>query len=67
MKIHPRTQTVRLAGLDIESAILRIADEAGLTYVELVGILSSAISGHTKYALRAERHPAKSDKGADEA
>lgn len=62
---NPRTQMVAMASLDIEGAVYRIAAEAGLTYIETVGALSSALSGLTRDALRQERHPDDPEKPAD--
>lgn len=56
-----------MAKLSIERAALEIAEREGLTFVETMQALSSAIDRAAKHALRAERHPCDPDKGADEA
>ncbi|WFC43215.1 hypothetical protein [Pseudoxanthomonas sp. SE1] len=63
---HPRTQLVRLAQIDIERAVLEVAERNGLTYVETMQGLARAMESFSKHALRSERHPDDPDKGADE-
>lgn len=66
MRRHPRSIVVNKAKLEISEAIYSAIVKHDLTYLELISILSSEISGNVKYALRHERHPDNPDKGADE-
>lgn len=66
MSLHPRTNQVLLAQLDIQRAIITLAGQHGLTYVETVQGVARALEQISKHALRDERHPGNPDKGADE-
>lgn len=55
MKVHPRTQIVNMARLDIDTAITDALHEHSLTYAELFGILAEEMRQWAMYAVRDER------------
>jgi hypothetical protein len=54
--MHEREMKVRKASLELETLIIEKAQEADLTDVELLQVLTSAQQGTLKYMLRRERH-----------
>lgn len=67
MRLHPRTPIVTKAELELDQCLLRLRAEYDLTTVETAQILNRISLAHLKFALRYERHPNDSIKGADEA
>ena len=65
MKLHPRTQIVSKAQSELVHFMLTLEQKHGLTYGELVKILSLRVADLAKYMIRDERHP-DSDKRGDE-
>lgn len=66
IKIHPRTQFVRRASLDLQEALSAIVKRFDLTMVETVQILTETLQNETNSLLRAERHPKAPHRKADE-
>lgn len=67
MRMHKRTKPVQLASLEIGTALWKLQEEHGLTYVEMTQALLDHLGRIAKYQLREERHPDDPDKGGDEA
>jgi len=66
-RLHPRHTQVARAKCDIQDAVAVAWKSHDLTVGELVSVLVSIASEHTKFVLRAERHPDDPNKKADEA
>lgn len=67
IRVHPRTQIVRAASLDLEQAVWKVIKDHDLTYIETLKIINEATGNVLRYALRSERHPDDPEKRADEA
>lgn len=67
MRLHPRTQLVDRARIDVEEALDKLQNEHDLTYAEMLTIINHYQAVILRFMLRMERHPNKPDKGADEA
>ncbi len=65
--IHPRSQVVAQAQVDLSTAMAKILRERELTHYEVTSILAHEILSWNKYAIRAERHPDDPEKQGDEA
>lgn len=66
MQLHKRTMLVNIAKADIQTAILKIANDKDLTFGEVMSILGGIIQSSSMYEIRQERHGDASKKG-DEA
>lgn len=67
MQLHPRTLKVQEASAKMGLAICKVAEEYGLTYVELMQCILAAGQMNTKFALRDERHPESPETPGDQA
>jgi hypothetical protein len=67
MRLHDRTLPVQAAGNALAKACDDLAEEHGLTDVELLQALNAYQQRVLKYMLRSERHPDHPDKKGDEA
>lgn len=54
--LHPRYRIVKKAELALAGFMIKLEKDHGLTYVETVRILTTALAEATRYALREERH-----------
>lgn len=67
MRVHPRTQPVQMAEIELNRMVWEWMERHDLTYVEAIRGLTHQIDELTKYMLRQERHPDQPDRKADEA
>ena len=65
MRISQHTLDVEKANAEIRLMVLRAAEAAGLTSIELLQGLTACQQSVLKYMLRSERHPDDPDKSAD--
>lgn len=66
MKLHERTMHVESARFDFSRMTLDWIEKHGLTYGEVVSILSHELCIVAKMMIREERHPGDPDKRGDE-
>lgn len=67
MRLHARTTLVARARNELERTFFKIAEERGLTPLEMATIAYELQAFPLRAALRLERHPDDPDKKADEA
>lgn len=66
-RLHARTMQVNKAGCEFDGWTLDWIERHGLTYGEIVSIMSGRLQQLAKYMIRTERHGDDSDKRGDEA
>lgn len=66
MRLHERHRIVTSAHSDAAVAIMRIFNEADLSYGEVIAFHAHELSTNAKYMIREERH-GDADKPGDEA
>ncbi len=67
MPLHQRFFVVKAASLELETAVSKVVQDHGLTYVEALQALAEIQTRFLKYMLRAERHPNDPERKGDEA
>lgn len=67
MRLHPRTQIVERAKVELALAVVDLAAKYDLTDAELVRILAQSLDERGRALVRDERHPDDPDKKGDEA